>query len=335
MSPEIPRSSHEPTLPSERSQLLHEIEKKAAEIASYDDWRYQPLKEYAQRVVREGSDAQAAAAAEIILNTTLHGNPIPDLLGKWNILNVYEKSQQLIGIAVTEPELAHAIVANNVGGFHGTNSSSLLGVLEYGILSSRDARARGLALGSGERLYTNHAGRPYISFADWRAPETLGHYANGGTEHPLTIDEYRQRIQDVQQAVDDAEQQWGEHHPFTVNGRLAIEDTKRVIEVLKSNPDSLASQLLSANFPVLYGIDISEYDRATIAAGAGDELVLVERVSSDVQGEFVIVNGAVTPENIPIIAVPQDRVAMVRQLVSEAGYGIDVYPVDALIQRHR
>lgn len=337
MSPEIPRSSHEPTLPSERSQLLYEIEKKAAEIASYDDWRYQPLREYAQRVVSEGSDTQAAAAAEIILNTTLHGNTIPDLLGKWSILNVYEKSQQLIGIAVTEPELAHAIVANNVGGFHGSNSSSLLGVLEHGILSSRDARDRHVPLGSGERTYTDHSRRPFISFADWRAPESLRLYANGGLEVSLTIDDYRQRIVDVQQGVDEALRLWGETHPFAVNGRLVIEDTKRLIAVIEAEPDSLGVALMTANFPVLYGVDVSSFEHVPTSYNLPSELsesILIERMNSDVRGEFVIVNGGVSPESIPIIAVPAAHVEMVRQLVNDAGHGIDVYPIDSLITKH-
>lgn len=321
----------------ERNLLSHEIE--VALLTRFPDNTYQNrhLREYAKQVISQGGHEQLSAVAEIILSEEFHGNKIPEMLGKWGVSDRYEKTQQFIGIAVHEPELAHAIVANNVGGFHGSNSSSLLGVLEHGILSSRDARDRHVPLGSGERTYTDHSRRPFISFADWRAPESLRLYANRGLEVPLTIDDYRQRIVDVQQGVDEALRLWGETHPFAVNGRLVIEDTKRLIAVIEAEPDSLGVALMTANFPVLYGVDVSSFEHVPISYNLPPELsepILVERMNSDVKGEFIIVNGAVLPRNIPIIAVPEAHVEMVRQLVNDAGHGIDVYPINALITKN-
>lgn len=324
------------SLPQEvREQLLLDVQR---ELTLPDDqaWQVRNLETFTQEIITHGSPREASAAAEIILADTLHGNPIPEILGSFSAYNEYEKKQQLLGVAIAEPELAHAIVANSVGGFHASNSASLLGVLEHGLLSSKDARDRGLALGSGERTYTRPNARPFISFADWRDPDTLWQYSHTG--QPTDLTHYHDIQAQLALSVDAITQQWGDNHLFAQNGRLQIEDTRRIINILETEPTSERSALITANFPVLYGFDISDYTHAPTNLGLenfGEQKLLVERLAhTSVRSEFAVVNGSVPPEDIPIIAVPSHYVDSVRTLVHQTGHGIDVYPFDTLVSRH-
>lgn len=340
MKPDIFRSLATEQLSVDDQQgLIDEIKSELAR-SSGEGQRYKSLEGYAEEIIRNGTPEQVAAAAEITLTGHYHGNPLPELLGRSDASDEYAKMQQFIGIAVSEPELAHDIVANNVAGFHASNSSSLLGVLKYGLLSSREARSHRLALGSGERTFTNHsASAPaFISFADWRSPETLSQYAHGGAEHPMQYEDYLTQISNLEKGIAHMESETNARDVFVKNARLVLEDTKHVAMQLYNDPDSLASHLIKANFPVLYGVDISGYSHIESSALIRDTStgpLLAECVTSDSQGEFAIFNGNVPPESIPVIAVPEHWVTTIRELIHKADLGIDVYPLDALITRHR
>ncbi len=332
LAPNTPES-----LDQETKELLSADIRSAIIDTPETAWWAGPLKAIALETIEEGTPKQASAAAEIILNDTLHGNPIPEMLGKGGPNQMFDKKRQLIGIANSQPELAHAIVANNVAGFHASNSSSLLGVLEHGILSSRESRDRGLALGSGERTYTNPKAPPFISFADWRDPQAIQNYS--GNEQRLSLESLRAEKDRLIDMVENEAEKWGEDYLLVVNGRLLIEDTQRVIDTLSRDPSSPESGLIMANFPVAYGFDISGYNHVhsnVFIDSDSQEPVIADRMArTSIESEFALFYGSVPPRDIAIIAVPAHHVNDTRQLVQAAGHGIDVYPLDALTTEHR
>lgn len=315
-----------------REELCDDISDKITTIEHHEFWTNR-LKALAHQLVREGSTAQAASTAEIIMANTLYGNAIPEMLGKGGVNEELGKKRQFIGIAADEPELAHAMVANSIGGFHGSNSSSLLGVLRHGLLSAQESRKQNIALGSGERTYTHPDAQPFISFADWRDPETLRCYS--GKERVTSLAAYQKTFDELHDVRDSFLKKYGEDHVFTHNAHHQLEDTRRVINNLLQYPTSRESQLTIANFPVLYGLDISSYPEiySNLCIDSSiDEPFLVKCLTrTSVASEFAIMNGAVSPEKIPVIAVPKHHIDTVRTLVHEAGHGIDVYPIDPLI----
>ena len=328
-------TSHEALSRRNQELLLDDINSTLSK-SSAERWQTKSLSEFAQEVVLNGPVQDVSAAAEIILENRLHGNEVPEILGSFSLNDEFDKQQQLIGIAIKEPELAHAIVANSVGGFHASNSSSLFGILKHGILSSKESRERNIALGSGERTYTNPSARPFISFADWRNPQTLQNYA--GSEQPTDLNYYLDRKTRLDSSVDATTKQWGENHLFTVNAKLQSEDTSRIIDILKTKPNSLSAELIMENFPVLYGLDISGYPHRDTSLKITDtpEPILTERLARNgIRSEFAIMNGSVPPEKIPIIAVPPQKIEKVRSLVQHFGHGIDVYPIDPLVTEHK
>ncbi len=299
--------------------------------------RRQQLAQYADAVVAEGTDDQVAAAAEIVLVDTLDGYPIPKLIGKGaGVYGEMDRVQQFIGITMREPGLARSIARNNVVGFHASNSSSLLSVLQHGLLSATEARQRNIPLGAGERTYPSSDAPFFVSFAHWQAWHTLARYS--GDEQPMTLWDYDDRIWKLKGDLAWFTPTFGDTHPWAINWKLQIEDTARLVVQLNRDPDSPESRLIMDNFPVLYGFNATDYPQEESELSwnrSSTHKVLLKQVAaSDVSGEFAVINGRIPPQEIPIIAVPQHHVDRIHQLVHETGYAIDVYPIDSLVMPH-
>lgn len=293
------------------------------------------LFERAKKIISENTEL-SGLVEEIVVHETAGGVPLPQVYGKYTAGAQEEKLSQLLYYLERSPEVANAIISGNVIGFHTSNSASLLGVLKNGLMSSAELRKNNMVIASGEKTFSAKGGQNTISFADWRRPQTIKYYAQGNNQ-PLDTEMLRETIAELRVAGEESRRNWGEDHPYVYNTEHNIEDLQQVIELLTESPDSDEAKFVTANFPVAYGISAeglesyaTTYDRPKTTEEATKPYI-VERVKSDVAGEFMVYGARMPADNLKVIAVPDDKVEMVRKLADKLGSEVEVVPIEDLV----
>lgn len=268
---------------------------------------------------------------DIIVNQTLDGVPITPLFGRFNVFEKYDKRIRILSIYEADPDMARAIVVNQVAGFHGSRSGSLWGVVKHnGLLSAAESRRRGQLLTTGERTYSAQGGQPMISFADFSKNDSIAMYA-GSRSQPFRIEDLEKNYNELLAAAESARQSWGEEHPFCRNALLVAQDTLQQIQQLKEHPDSFESWLITANFPVAYGLSVKNLDSVEMLHQK-EKGKIVERVSSGIDGEFLLMDDRADLEHIPVVAVPQEYISIVQEFFNMNKKQVYVGDIDLLLR---
>ncbi|MDR1970072.1 MAG: hypothetical protein LBQ11_01870 [Candidatus Nomurabacteria bacterium] len=254
---------------------------------------------------------------EILNHNKLHGQPIPELTGRWGGDDGYKKATQLLKIYEKDPETAGLLVKKNIAGFHATNSSTLLNVLQNGLLPASKLREQDEMITSGEHYYTGGKQRA-VSFVDWREPKVIAEYAGINDDHyeKLSFGRIDHYIS-IYELQKDKFANLGADAQVASLG-LMVKDLQRKREFLQSpsEADAEKAALIIANFPVAYGIDAS-----------GSESFF--GVESHIECEFAVEE--VTSSDIKVVAVPLGQIEYVKQLAKRFGHdNIAIIPIETI-----
>lgn len=159
---------------------------------------------------------------------------------------------QFIGVYLDSPRLAKEIVRQSVVGFHMTGSGALPGILKFGgLMPASELIDKGHPMPTGERAFTVVGGQSTISFVDWKEPITAAKYANNyGIEQ--TEASLVERLQDYNLVMENTSLEPDSR--LRLNAAKVAEDLNRVLEVIRTAPDSLEAKLILANFPIAIGL---------------------------------------------------------------------------------
>jgi len=287
----------------------------------------------------EGDDPENVRVVnEVVGHNMLDGTEITPVLGKNSAGDVRRKQTRLLEIYEKDPDAARQLVHNNVAGFHGSTSSSLWGVLEHdALLSAKEARRRGQIIASGERTFSQQGGQATVSFADWRAPESIALYAD--TEGPLTINVLHARLSQAQDAHKENLDAFGSEHPLTYNAEHLIRDLTDQISFIKDDSKSEHAKLMLEEFPVAYGLDFSNFHLVDspfqLPKGDLPDNTIIRCVRSDIKGEFMVTDGAIPLSKIPVVAVPETYINYVKSLFERRGKHVSVIDLSLLTERTR
>lgn len=308
------------------SRLLEEIDKKyVAELTDPNPMTMKLdginlLKNTALNAVRNKPEL-SPQIMEIVLKETLHGYSIPEMLGKWSIGDEEAKMAQLLKILLVDSELAELIVGRNILGFHGTRSGALVGILQNGaILSAEEARSNRVGLVTGERLHSSAKGQPTISFSDWREPKSILQYS-GSSAKNKTLGQLENELAELNNEMENAKKYLsGKYLANYINMR---DDLANKIDYIKNNPNSVESELMLSDFPIAFAFsgDKNDTHYETIYEAKNTEGdCIIERVSSDIPGEFLIKAPRVPLERMPAIATTTEHIDQLRILLDKFGY---------------
>ncbi len=298
------------------------------------------LKEVADRLLEHGDPDTTAVVFEIVQNNSLFGHEITPVMGKHSYTDERNKQTRLLSIYERDPETAKLLVDEDIAGFHGSRSGALFGILRHdGLLSAAESRNRGQLISSGEKTYSRKGGQRFISFADWRAPESLTKYAHSSNSEPLTIPALEETVETLKKGYIEYQALWGDDHPFVYNVLHQISDTEDLISLIKTEPDSEEVDLLHDNFPIAFGVTMKGfdlYDRIfDLPKGEKPENAMVCIVNSDIQGEFAVENEKVALDKLPVIAVPKDKIAKIKEIIERYGKNVKVIDISLLANQKR
>lgn len=297
---------------------------------------------FAETIIAAGKASDAKIVKTIVCDDMINGKPLPDIMGKFSASEIYDKKGQLLAIYKNDPDLARQIVELNIVGFHGSKSASLSGVLKHGLLSAEALRERGHKIGSGERAFSRIDGENTIRFADWREPRTIEYYSHINNQ-PITPEGLELQATEIDNTVkaylgtashvDPAEDQG----PLVYNQLLVANDMRNVAEFLRAHPDTEEAKLIGSNFPVAYGLSATGYEIYTRewdipTNDTSEQKKIVKIVPSDVKGEFAMYGPEVPIDDIPVIAVPEEKVAWVSDIVRSYSSNIQVVSLESLTE---
>ncbi len=325
-------SSNEQEIQVVRDNARDAITKYLDEVndSQYDVNIRSRVKELANRIINKADVTLINEVAEIVINQSLDGIPLTKMLGKWNIHQQYDKRLRILSVLERDPDAAKAIVANNIGGFHGSQSGSLWGVLNHdGLLSAAEARTRGQLLSNGERTYSKRGGQRSISFADYREARSIAQYAGVETDR-ISVEMLQEQYNQLVRAAQESEEQWGVDHPFVYNAKNAVNDLAAQIEFMKSNPNSLETWLMQENFPIAYGLSLKDIETVATLNDGDRENKIVERVSSGIDGEFLYMGDHVSLDHLPVVAVPERYIEDVRRIFAINGKSAKIIDISLL-----
>ncbi|HSX09108.1 MAG TPA: hypothetical protein VLF93_03070 [Candidatus Saccharimonadales bacterium] len=286
--------------------------------------------EISSRIINNGDTQTRQDVVDIIANGTLQGIDIPDAVGK--SMDFRYNQMRLLSIYDQDPQVALALVENQVIGFHGTRSGNLLDILhDEGLLSDDELIKRGRQATTYEASRTPLGINPYLSFAAWAEPHTLRYYS--GYERPLTVDDLHRKLEARRALYADLPQD-EELRQLAQSKIKALEDE---IESVTANPDSLQSRLILANYPVCFGLSGEGYDVYGVSSELPDQSEETKRdailehpyFAGGDDGEFVTVTGSPL-SRLPVVATIKERIPEVRDLFREKGYRPDVIPLEPL-----
>ncbi len=297
-------------------------------------------RELAIDIVSMGDETARNDVVEMFRSGKLRGIQPTETLGLKGFVSddlkplfVNRKLTKLMHIYKVDPDAAVAITENHVAGFHGSRSSMLYSFLEHGgLVTGAEARKRGLNPASGERRYSPDGGQTDVSFADWSETQSVKRYT--GVSEPKTIE-------DLQKTIDD----WKAYIDVSYDGKPVLPEVQRKVETIitdnerqlkfvQENPNSPVAGLILEDFPIAFGIDISEYpvvpgawDRET-----GKELrgVLNPVTGGDIEGEFSIHDDFIPQEKLPVVAVPSGKIEEVQAMFVASGKKVKVMDIAPL-----
>ena len=268
----------------------------------------------------------AGEIEDVVLNERFAGHQLPPMMGQFRDFDYPRKKTAFLDILDRDPTLANIIAKRQVAGFHGSRSGSLLNVLRNGLIPASELRDQDTAIVSGERTFSPAGGQKDISFADWRAPNSIGRYAQTGK--PVTVESLLEQAENLRAALYSHVEGIGSNDDlFALNGSSIIKDYERQIEFMTDNPDSQETKLMEQNFPVSYGIDVSGMEIADHdpSHAPSDFKGIIDWSSGDVAGEF-LARDTITIDKLPVIAVPAEHIEQVRSLIEQEG--VNAYVAD-------
>ena len=286
----------------------------------------------ADRLVRQGGADTVRGVRGIVVDNQLDGITLPPLLGRFGPGDAAYKTVRFLQLYEADQAVAHAIAAKHIAGFHGSASPALLSVLqERALLSRREAAERGITPMTGELMW---AADTTISFTDWRDVPTLQLYAT--TEGAQTLEGLREQHAEVTAGLDDAANEYGAdsvQYRGVLSYLAALDAQIRMLG--SAAPGSDEAFLITANFPVVFGLDISGYqldDTMTMPKPvAGEAVALRTAAPIGPTGEFLALGGRVSIEHLPVIAVPAEHVVHIRQVLQRRGmHDVAVLPLESL-----
>ncbi len=243
----------------------------------------------------------------------------------------YDVRGNLLKIAKDNPDVAEKIVQYGVIGFHGTMSGALMPILEQeGLLSSREVNSRGILQSTGETTTGGAEGESTIRFATWARPASICHYARPN-EPTLDAETLMQKADEYSTIAHNIS---GAPEGFVDPGLAKIaENYTRTAAYMEENPKSLQAKLICENFPIAWGFSSKAYtlyptmhDVPELHTGA-----VVERVATDVKGEFAVLDQHIPLDSLPLLAVPHEKIAYVEAILKSYGHDVEVIPLEPII----
>lgn len=268
------------------------------------------------------SEAERSEIEDIAYNNKLGTYDLTKPLGKFDYTSELEKRMRALELYERDPDLAGDLINLRIAGFHGSDSGALLSVIEQGgLLPGSELEAREILISGGERVYSRQGHS--ISFADWRAPESIREYT---ASRPYAGVEEIRRLAAAELAV--AERNEGEYGETlsAINRRKIANSLNRMADFVEENPDTLKAQLMLANFPIAFGVCVdglptveTVYDSMSLTSREPGTTHVVERFVSDVKGEFLVRGGVLDIEKLKVVAVPEREVERVQKILNENG----------------
>lgn len=273
---------------------------------------------------------------EFVTADTMGGVEITPVLGKESAGDDVHKKVRLLEIYDRHPDVAKLLMQKSVGGFHGSRSASLPGILRQGaLLSAKEARARGEIVAAGEQIYGAAGGNDVISFADYRSPSTIKEYA-GTKPVPLTLQDLERQRTGLLESSGEARRLYGEDHPWVETMRLWAEEKAKQIKIIEKQPDSAEAALILGNFPVAFGLSIEGYQLysglSSLPKQDKPANSIVMKVPSDKEGEFVVADNHVNLDRIPVVGVPHEYIGKVRKMLGRRGFIGEVIDIASIVE---
>lgn len=241
------------------------------------------------------------------------------------------------------PQTAEAILSNRIAGFHGTSSAALYGILtEGGLVTAQRAQQDNIPLSTGERLVAERTGQDTISFADWRATDTLAHYSQTNAR-PFTEENSSNRLFDLEDQHRkrthflEALSISVEDDDVTYNLQAQIKDAKRDYDFIRQDPQGLEADLMRLNFPMLVGVNVDglrqNVSQDSLTQLRQTEAVVMDASARSTYGEFQVhtPDGKLGFERLPVVAVPWEYTGYVQQLFDDFSFNTTVVPLEAIL----
>lgn len=222
-------------------------------------------------------------------------------------------------------EAAETIVEAGVCGFHATRSTALAGILEAGAMKTAERlNHEGALMITGEHIYQKVEGQSSISFSNLaHAKDTINQYAGSLQVKRYSIEEIVAKKEaelkelDAEITSPDNRSEGLANHEGKMIAKMRVfyNQEQQALEHIVKEPHSLFSALSRVNFPVVFGISAEavmkrEDERTTrhLLNGASD------------LGEFRPNGDEIFVEELPVVAVPREVIAPVKELFARFGY---------------
>ena len=291
----------------------------------------------ADRLIQQGGADTVRAVRNIVVDNQLDGITLPPLFGRFGPGDASYKTVRLLQLYEADQEIARTIATKHIAGFHGSGSPALLSVLqERALLSRRESAERGITPMTGELMW---ASENAISFTDWRDVPTLQLYTI--TEGAQTLEGLQARRTEVATGLSAAASEYGTdsiQYRGVLNYLAALE--AQIGTLSSVAPDSDEAFLITANFPVVFGLDVSGYElddtMRVPKPVAGEAATLRTAALVGPTGEFLALGGRVSLEHLPVIAVPAEHIERVRKILQRRGVqNISILPLEPLLSGYQ
>ena len=229
-----------------------------------------------------------------------------------SVLSIRETLADIYG---RNPNNAKFLIENEIVGIHGTRSAALADILEQGaLLSAKLAKERGIAHVTGEHVFQGAKGQSTISFTTLEHTKEALVYTGSLDSFKYTKEEMRSKLQrDIEKTRKLlARQTEGSRISGVINN--TITGIEKTLLTLDENPDSLRSELLCDDFPMLFGIS---REVALKKVEGKEDWRVKKRTSSDLN-EFRPASDEIDLEDL-FIAVPESRMQKVKELLVKYG----------------
>lgn len=265
---------------------------------------------------------------ENIINGTLRGEVIQDY--QFNFLGSSDIPLLRIKLAkmyLSNPEFVIQLVHKTIIGGHGGSSLSLPGVLGAG-LRPRGFLADNPTIVSGERSgYSALGGESGVSIAVLSDDETLSRYAVAQGREAFTREVIEERLLILRGKLN-------ADKPTMLAEDIAeqIANLEQARDVLEESDrySPIEISIMQQNFPIIYLIS-ADYAQDTTINPKGYLNLFPGR--GMIWSELLLEGGA-DVNRIPIILVPEEKIALVQQLIIEKGLEkqIKIFPISCLVQ---
>lgn len=125
-------------------------------IGSTDEY-YDDVKVRIAEMIKKNPEEEALIN-EVIVEDKFHGKDLGDMYGSWGSTDRLRRAERFLNLYFKNPELAKAISALNIQGFHASQSGSLPGVLQKGLMSSKALRENEALMAWGEKTFSKQGG---------------------------------------------------------------------------------------------------------------------------------------------------------------------------------